>query len=72
MPVKPTFGGRLQAPDFYIAVSNIVAVLRDYSTLTTIAGHLNAQGFQSPSGKPWNKTRVANFVRSRHYNPSGK
>lgn len=72
MPIKPRFGGPLQSPDFYIAVSNVVAVLREYSTLNTIAGHLNAQGFLSPSGKPWNKIRVANFLRSPHYQPTAK
>lgn len=68
MPVRPKFGGPLQAPDYYVAVSNIIKVLRDYSTLSTIAGHLAAQGFLSPSGKTFNKQRVANFIRSTHYN----
>lgn len=72
MPVRPTFGGKLQAPDYYVSVSNIVAILRSYSTLATIAGHLQGQGFLSPSGKPWNKQRVANFIRSPHYQPTTK
>ncbi|WP_313034077.1 recombinase family protein [Massilia alkalitolerans] len=67
MPIKPRFGGPLQAPAYYEAVSSIISVLRDYSTLKTISEHLTAQGFLSPSGKPFNKQRVANFIRSPHY-----
>lgn len=70
MPVRPSFGGKLQAPDYYSAVSSVIAVLREYSTLNTIASQLNAQGFLSPSGKQWNKQRTANFIRSPHYNPT--
>jgi hypothetical protein len=67
MPVRPSFGGALQTPEYYQAVSSVIQVLRDYSTLNTIAGHLNSQGFLSPSGKPWNKQRTANFLRSPHF-----
>lgn len=64
---KPSFGGTLQDASYYLAVSNIINVLREHSTLNVIASHLNAQGFLSPSGKPFNKARVANFLRSTHY-----
>lgn len=64
---KPTFGGTLQDADYYLAVSKVINVLRDYSTLSVIATHLNSNGFRSPSGKPFNKSRVATFIRSPHY-----
>lgn len=64
---RPRFGGAKQDASFYIAVSNIINVLREHSTLSTIARHLAAQGFLSPSGKPFNKSRVATFLRSPHY-----
>lgn len=70
MSIRPTFGGALQTPTYYEAISVICTVLREYSTLNTIAGHLTAQGFLSPSGKPWNKSRVATFLRSPYYNPT--
>jgi hypothetical protein len=70
MPAKPRFGGPLQTPDYYQAVSNVITVLREYSTLNTIAAHLTAQGFLSPSGKEFNKQRVATFLRSPHFNPT--
>ena len=68
MPVRPRFGGPLQCPDYYLAVSAVCNVLREYSTLATMASHLTAQGFLSPSGKPWNKSRLVSFLRSPHYN----
>jgi len=64
---KPRFGGTLQDANYYVEVSNIINVLRDYSTLNVIASHLAAQGFLSPAGKPFNKSRVASFLRSPHY-----
>jgi len=68
---KPSFGGTLQDANYYVAVSNVINVLRDYSTLNVIATHLNTNGFRSPSGKPFNKSRVATFIRSPHYkNPN--
>lgn len=72
MPVRPEFGGRKQSPEYYTAVSSIVFVLREYSSLSTIAGHLAQQGFLSPSGKPWTKYRLANFLRSPSYQPPTK
>jgi len=68
MPVRPRFGGPLQNPDYYLAVSAVCNVLREYSTIATMAAHLTAQGFRSPSGREWNKSRLVSFLRSRHYN----
>jgi hypothetical protein len=68
MPAKkPGFGEPLNPPSYYAEVSSIITVLRDYSTLKTIAGHLHAQGFLSPAGKEFTKQHVANFLRSPHY-----
>ncbi|WP_409519326.1 recombinase family protein [Massilia sp.] len=67
MSVRPRFGGPLQSPEYYAAVSVICNTLREYSTLAVIASHLTAQGLLSPSGKPFNKSRVATFLRSPHY-----
>jgi len=67
MPATPGFGTPKQLPDYYQQVSAIVSVLKPYSTLRTIADHLNAQGFQTPMGKRWNRQAVANFIRSSGY-----
>ena len=72
MPVRPKFGGALQEPAYYTAVSAICNVLREFSTLKTIASHLTAQGFNSPSGREWNKSRLVSFLRSPHYDQSAK
>lgn len=68
MPALPGFGTPKQLPEFYKSVSSIIAVLKPYSTLRTIGNHLNAQGFTTPMGKPWNRQAVANFIRSSSYN----
>lgn len=72
MPVRPKFGGALQEPSYYRSVSAICNVLREYSTLKTICQHLTAQGFLSPSGREWNKSRIVSFLRSPHYDQSAK
>ena len=72
MPVRPKFGGALQEPAYYASVSAICNVLREFSTLRTICAHLTAQGFHSPSGKPWDKSRLVSFLRSPHYDQSAK
>jgi len=67
MSIRPRFGGPLQAPEYYAGISVICNTLREYSTLATIAMHLNTNGFTTPTGKPFNKQRVASFLRSPHY-----
>ena len=72
MPAKPGFGTPLQLPLYYQNVSNIIAVLRPYSSLRVIANHLSAQGFSTPTGKTFTKQHVANFIRSTQYKPTNK
>jgi hypothetical protein len=67
MQARPGFGTPKQLPQYYVSVSSIVSVLKPYSTLRTISGHLNGQGFRTPSGMKWSKQAVANFIRSPHY-----
>lgn len=64
----PAFGKQLRTPDYYSTVDSIISVLRPYSTLRTIAGHLNSQGLQTPSGLDWNRERVAQYLRHRNFN----
>lgn len=67
MPACPGFGTPMQLPEYYEKVSALVAALKPFSTLRHIALHLNKEGFQTPSGKSWNRQTVANFVRSSGY-----
>ena len=63
--VIPAFGQPLNSPDYYNRVDAIVNVLRPYSTLRTVAQHLNDSGFQTPSGLTWHRLHVANYIRQR-------
>jgi hypothetical protein len=67
MPASPGFGTPKQLPEFYKQVSDIISVLKPYSTLRTISIHLNNQGFRTPMGKLWCRQSVANFIRSSGY-----
>jgi hypothetical protein len=60
----PTFGGKLNNDAYYEAVGNIIKALRPASKLRTIAEHLTAAGFLTPSGLPWNRRRLSDFIRS--------
>lgn len=62
--IQPSFGGKLQSPEFYSGVNSIVATLRNVATLRTIAEALNQAGFSTPSGMIWNKSRLANYLGS--------
>jgi hypothetical protein len=59
----PGFGQKLKTPDYYAQVRDIIAVLRGHSTLRTIAAHLTAQGFATPTGLPFTRDRLATFLK---------
>jgi hypothetical protein len=67
MQAVPGFGSPKQTPEYYETISAQISILRPYSTLRTISGHLNSQHFRAPSGMKWNKQAVANFIRSPHF-----
>jgi hypothetical protein len=64
MSVKPTFGGRVRASDYYDQIVAFITPLRETLTLRAICAALNTAGLTTPSGLPWNKVRLANFIRS--------
>jgi hypothetical protein len=61
--VKPSFGGRLKAPDYYESIDSILKLLRPVASLRVMAQHLANAGFTSPSGLPWTRERVAYYLR---------
>jgi hypothetical protein len=61
---KPKFGGRLKTPSYYAEVRAYIGALRDTKTLRNIALMLNSAGYLTPSGKPFTKQAVSNFLRS--------
>lgn len=64
----PGFGSKLKTEDYYSQVQAIIAVLRGHSTLRTIASHLTAQGFTTPSGLAWTRDRLATFLKQNKIN----
>ena len=62
--IQPSFGGKLQSPQFYLSVNSIIATLRKVATLRTIADALNQAGFVTPAGLSWTKGRLANYLGS--------
>lgn len=59
----PRFGGKVNVPAYYSAVSQIVNTLRPQATLRTIATALNSAGLTTPTGKFWTRDRVTAFLR---------
>lgn len=62
--VPPSFGGRLQTPEFYASVNGVINTLRKVASLRTIAEALNQAGLSTPTGMTWNKGRLANYLGS--------
>lgn len=60
----PQFGGKLCTAEYYTNVAAAIATLRPLSTLRFIAAQLNKSGFLTPAGLPWNRDRLANFIRN--------
>jgi hypothetical protein len=69
---KPAFGGRLKTPDYYENLNSILRVLREHSTLRTIARTLNEQLLTTPSGKPWNRSRVSAYLKANDINSTNE
>lgn len=68
----PVFGGRLKTPEYYEQVNSILRVLRGHSTLRTIAQALNQQLFTTPTGKPWDRSRVSSYLKSNDIDATNK
>lgn len=61
----PRFGAPYCPPAYYEMCDSILAALRPYSTLRACAAHLTAQNLLTPSGLPWDRRRVASYIRNR-------
>jgi hypothetical protein len=60
----PAFGGKRKLPQWYAAIDGIINVLRPHSTLNRICEHLTAQGFATATDLPWNKVRLAAYLKA--------
>lgn len=61
---KPTFGGKLKQPAYYSEVRAFIESLRDTKTQRHIALMLNSAGYRTPTGRPFDRQGVANFLRN--------
>lgn len=64
MPMQPAFGARHQDAAYYQSVFDIIDIFRFTYTLREMADSLNLSGMSTPSGLPWTRTRVNNFIRT--------
>jgi hypothetical protein len=62
---RPEFGKPLMQPAYYASVRAFVESLRETTTQRNIADQLNRAGYRSPTGKPWDRQKVANFLRKK-------
>jgi hypothetical protein len=60
----PLFGQKLRPLSYYETITGIISTLRPYSSLKTVADHMNRMGLTTPKGLPWSKIAVANYVRT--------
>jgi len=63
--LAPSFGGPLKTPDYYTTIRAYIQSLRTTTPQRQIAGMLNSAGYRSPTGKPFNRATVSNFLRKR-------
>lgn len=61
---KPKFGGKLKQPSYYSEIRAYIDALRDTKTQRQIALMLNTTGSRTPTGKPWDRQAIANFIRN--------
>ena len=61
---SPKFGGKARTDEFYRQVNAIIATLRPTASQRTIAEHLNKSGFRTPRGLPWDRQRLACYLRN--------
>ena len=63
--MAPSFGGKLKTDDYYTTIRAYIQSLRTTTPQRQIAGMLNSAGYRSPTGKPFNRATVSNFLRKR-------
>ncbi|CAN7418468.1 hypothetical protein [Massilia sp. LjRoot122] len=64
----PAFGKPLKTAEYYQMIDGIVNTLRPFSTLRTVANHLNSLGLRTPGDLEWHRLHVSNYIRQRGLN----
>jgi len=63
--LAPSFGGKRKTDDYYAAITAFITTLRSTTPQRQIAAMLNSAGYRSPTGKPFVRSTVANFLRKK-------
>lgn len=63
-PAPPAFSGKARPPIYYAHLNRTIATLRGVASQRTIAECLNQQGLTTPKGLPWDRQRLANYLRN--------
>ena len=61
----PGFGTKLRTDCYYQNVDDIIRALRPFATLRLISEKLNASGLTTPRNMPWNRQRLAAYLRKK-------
>ena len=61
---SPAFQGRARPDSYYREINGIIATLRRTASLAVISDHLNKSGFLTPRGLPFDRQRLANYLRN--------
>lgn len=72
MAFRLQFGGKHQPDTYYADVLALVRKLQPEHTLRSLSEALNNTNITTATGLSWNKTRLANFIRSSTHNNSLK
>jgi hypothetical protein len=63
----PGFGTKLRTECYYRNVDDIIRTLRPFATLRLISEKLNASGFTTPRNMPWDRQRLAAYMRKKSF-----
>jgi len=61
----PGFGTKLRTDSYYQSVDGIIRTLRPVATLRLISEKLNSVGFTTPRNLPWDRQRLAAYMRKK-------
>lgn len=61
----PGFGTKLRTDCYYTSVDELIRSLRPFTTLRLISEKLNNAGFTTPRNMPWDRQRLAAYMRKK-------
>lgn len=65
---RPRFGGKLLSAEFYSQLDSVILSMRPHTTQRAIANRLNELSLTTPTGLPFNRNRLAAYIRNAKLN----